>query len=84
VVLFITSFFLFLHQRFNLNMKLALYLTLLFAAMIMMASAAPSKKTCHKLKDPRANAVCKKYCGKVGYSLGECGNKGICICKSRK
>ncbi|CAO3665227.1 unnamed protein product [Rhizopus microsporus] len=65
-------------------MKLALYLTLLFAAMIMMASAAPSKKICHTLSDPRANAVCKKYCGKVGYSLGECGNKGICICKSRK
>ncbi|EIE77812.1 hypothetical protein RO3G_02516 [Rhizopus delemar RA 99-880] len=53
-------------------MKLAVYLTLLFAAVIMMATAAPHNKSCHRLKDPHANAVC------------ECGLQGICICKKTK
>ncbi|KAG0918308.1 hypothetical protein G6F62_001559 [Rhizopus arrhizus] len=65
-------------------MKLAVYLTLLFAAVIMMATAAPHNKSCHRLKDAHANAVCKAYCGKAGYKLGECGVQGICICKKTK
>ena len=52
---------------------------------MMIVSAAPSsKKTCHALKDPHANAVCKDYCGKTGYLLGECGKTGICICNKKK
>ncbi|KAI9349396.1 hypothetical protein BD770DRAFT_394998 [Pilaira anomala] len=63
-------------------MKSTFYLVIFFAAFIMMVSAAPNpKQTCQVVKDKQANAVCKKYCGKTGYLLGECGSKGVCICK---
>jgi hypothetical protein len=65
------------------KMKFTLYLAVFIATMIMMVSAAPSKQVCHALKDPHANAVCKKYCGKSGYLLGECGKEGICICTKK-
>ncbi|KAI9271182.1 hypothetical protein EDC94DRAFT_493588, partial [Helicostylum pulchrum] len=66
-------------------MKSTFYLAIFIATLIMMVSAAPSpKKTCQLIKDPHANSVCKKYCGKSGYLLGECGSKGICICKNKK
>lgn len=65
-------------------MKYTFYLAIFVATMIMMVSAAPStKKVCHAVKDVHANAVCKAYCGKSGYSLGECGKEGICICKKK-
>lgn len=65
-----------------LNIKLTLYLTLVFSAMIMMATAAPSNKACYTLTEPHANAVCKSHCGDAGYMLGECGDQGICMCQS--
>ncbi|KAG2237939.1 hypothetical protein INT48_002500 [Thamnidium elegans] len=66
-------------------MKSTLYLAIFVATLIMMVSAAPSpKKTCQLIKDNHANSVCKKYCGKSGYLLGECGTEGICICKNKK
>ncbi|OBZ90057.1 hypothetical protein A0J61_01907 [Choanephora cucurbitarum] len=65
-------------------MKFALYLTIFVAALVMMASAAPSNKRCKTITDAHENAVCKKYCGNSGYLLGECGSSGICLCKNKK
>ncbi|KAL0094550.1 hypothetical protein J3Q64DRAFT_1714812 [Phycomyces blakesleeanus] len=53
-------------------------------SMALLAAAAPKAKNCHLIKDPHANAVCKSYCGKSGYLLGECGKSGICLCKKSK
>lgn len=65
-------------------MKSTFYIAILIATLIMMVSAAPSpKKTCQLIKDNHANSVCKKYCGKSGFLLGECGKEGICICKKK-
>lgn len=65
-------------------MKYTFYLAIFVATMIMMVSAAPNtKKVCHAVKDVHANSVCKTYCGKAGYLLGECGKEGICICKKK-
>ncbi|KAI9245579.1 hypothetical protein BY458DRAFT_528686 [Sporodiniella umbellata] len=63
-------------------MKL-IYLSIFLVAVITMATASVTRKACHKIRDPHANAVCKSYCGRAGYLLGECGNKGICICESK-
>ncbi|PHZ14499.1 uncharacterized protein RHIMIDRAFT_275260 [Rhizopus microsporus ATCC 52813] len=64
-------------------MSLTLYLALLFVAMIMVTSAAPSNKACHRLAEPHANAVCKSHCDNAGYLLGECGRDGICLCRTK-
>lgn len=64
-------------------MKSTFYLTLLFAVVIMMTSAAPSNMACHRLTEPHANTVCKSHCGNAGYLLGECGRDGICLCRTK-
>jgi hypothetical protein len=64
-------------------MKTTFYLLVTLVALVMMVSAAPNKKTCHKVSDAHAKSVCKKFCGKTGYLLGECGDEGICICTKK-
>ncbi|KAI8888146.1 hypothetical protein K501DRAFT_282879 [Backusella circina FSU 941] len=64
-------------------MKTTFYLLVTLVALVMMVSAAPSKKTCHKVTDLHAKSVCKKFCGKTGYLLGECGDEGICVCTKK-
>lgn len=51
---------------------------------MMTTKATSHQKTCHPLKEAHANAVCKEYCGSVGYLLGECGKEGICVCEKRQ
>jgi hypothetical protein len=65
-------------------MKFTLFLTILFSALMMTTKATSHQKTCHPLKEVHANAVCKEYCGSVGYLLGECGEEGICVCEKRQ
>ncbi|KAI9482975.1 MAG: hypothetical protein EXX96DRAFT_556347 [Benjaminiella poitrasii] len=66
-------------------MKFFATLIAIAAAMtLLVVTAAPNSQACHRDTNSYDNSVCKKFCGKSGYLLGECGNEGICVCKNKQ
>ncbi|KAI9031861.1 hypothetical protein CLU79DRAFT_730448 [Phycomyces nitens] len=58
-----------------------------FASILLFALCASVKSVagniaCHAAEEARVQSACQDHCGSTGYTAGECGDHGICICSS--